>query len=110
MTTSEPTPGSRLTYVNVTLFKPSGKYYTREPWLIPPDAIGPHDMGGSPNFRRIDGGAVLVESQEPWGFPHLFPSGWQHRPMETYLTGSEPCRVYADGRHRCECRKRAGHD
>lgn len=29
----------------------------------------------SPDFRRIDGGAVLVDSQEPWGYPHLFPAG-----------------------------------
>jgi hypothetical protein len=57
----------------VVLFKPSGKYYTEEEWLIPPRAIGPASMSESANFRRIDGGAVLVETQEPWGFPHLFP-------------------------------------
>lgn len=55
------------------LFKPSGKYYTEEEWLIPPDAIGPYDMDRSPGFRRIGGGPVLVDMQEPWGFPHLFP-------------------------------------
>lgn len=58
----------------VTLFKRGGKYYTEERWAIPGGALGPFDMDESPNFRRIDGGAVLVESQEPWGFPHLFPA------------------------------------
>lgn len=71
----------------VILFKPNGKYYTKEEWRIPetvPDhseyrgdfvrtVIGPYDMRHSPDFRRISGGAVLVESQEPWGYPHLFP-------------------------------------
>jgi hypothetical protein len=59
---------------NVILFKPSGKYYTEEPWQIPHDAIGPYDMQRSPDFRRIDGGPVLVDTQEPWGYPHLFPA------------------------------------
>lgn len=59
----------------VILFKASGKYYTEEPWRIPPDALGPFDMERSPDFRRIGGGAVLVETQEPWGYPHLFPGG-----------------------------------
>ena len=73
--------------VTVILFKPRGKYYTEERWRIPEivqdwserrgtferPAMGPYDMLQSPDFRRIDGGAVLVESQEPWGFPHLFP-------------------------------------
>ncbi|MER6485730.1 hypothetical protein ABT264_19505 [Streptomyces virginiae] len=57
----------------VILFKPSGKYYTEEEWEIPADAIGPYDMRTSPDFRRIADGAVLVDTQEPWGFPHLFP-------------------------------------
>lgn len=57
----------------VTLFKRSGKYYTEEPWEIPDGAIGPWDMDHSKDFRRIDGGAVLVQTQEPWGYPHLFP-------------------------------------
>lgn len=71
----------------VVLFKPSGKYYTEEEWEVPEDcpsytedgeyrprpAIGPYDMFFSRDFRRIGGGAVLVESQEPWGYPHLFP-------------------------------------
>lgn len=60
--------------VKVTLFKPSGKYYTTEEWRIPANAIGPADMLRSPDFRRIgETGPVLVETQEPWGFPHLFP-------------------------------------
>lgn len=57
----------------VILFKETGKYYTEEEWRIPEGAIGPYDMDRSPNFRRIGNGAVLVESQEPWGYPHLFP-------------------------------------
>lgn len=60
-------------WATVFLFKPSGKYYTRESWRIPAHAIGPYDMERSPNFHRIDGGAVLIDSQEPWGYPHLFP-------------------------------------
>lgn len=56
----------------VILFKDSGKYYTQEMWRIPEGAIGPYDMQFSPDFRRIGGGAVLVTSAEPWGFPHLF--------------------------------------
>lgn len=59
----------------VILFKPSGRYYTEEEWVVPADAISPYDMVRSPNFRRISGGAVLVSSQEPWGYPHLFPGG-----------------------------------
>lgn len=88
----------------VVLFKPSGKYYTTEHWRIPTkedamlsikeaellygiqkeivpdpslisgDLIIPYSMIYSPDFRRIGGGAVLVVSQEPWGYPHLFPS------------------------------------
>lgn len=56
----------------VILFKPSGKYYTSEYWDIPEDAIGPFDMVYSSDFRRISGGAVLVGTQEPWGYSHLF--------------------------------------
>lgn len=67
---------------SVTLFKDSGKYYTIESWKVPVNAIGPYDMTMSPDFRRISGGAVLVDadsatefsSAENWGFPHLFPS------------------------------------
>lgn len=69
----------------VTLFKPSGKYYTEERWEIPTstevvdrggnrgDSMIPYCMMFSKDFRRIGGGAVLVETQEPWGYPHLFP-------------------------------------
>jgi hypothetical protein len=74
--------------VKVTLFKPSGKYYTSEEWEVPkevPDhspmrgdfvreTLGPYDMRHSKDFRRISGGAVLIDSQEPWGYPHLFPN------------------------------------
>lgn len=55
----------------VILFKPSGKYYTEEEWEIPDDAIGPYDMAQSLDFRRISGGPVLIDIQEPWGYPHL---------------------------------------
>lgn len=55
----------------IILFKPSGKYYTTEYWDIPEDAIGPWDMRNSQDFRRIEGGAVLIPTQEPWGYPHL---------------------------------------
>ena len=57
----------------VVLFKPSGKYYTDEEWEIPEGRVGPYDMVNSVDFRRIAGGSVLVETQEPWGYPHLFP-------------------------------------
>lgn len=58
----------------VILFKPSGKYYTEEEWEVPDwENWGPHCLSKSPDFRRIGGGAVLVEAQEPWGYPHLFP-------------------------------------
>ena len=63
----EPEPAK----AHVILFKASGKYYTEEQWRVPADAIGPYDMRRSPDFRRIDNGAVLVVSQEPWGYPHL---------------------------------------
>lgn len=65
---------------SVTLFKPSGKYYTSESWRVPAGAIGPGEMLHSPDFHRIgDGGKVLVDSEnhdhypgdENWGFPHL---------------------------------------
>jgi hypothetical protein len=59
----------------VTLFRRSGKYYTTEEWVIPWKALCPADMAASPSFRRIEGGPVLVDSQEPWGYPHLFPAG-----------------------------------
>ena len=60
------------THAQVTLFKPNGTYYTTETWQIPEGAIGPYDMLNSPDFRRIGGGAVLVDGEEPWGYPQLF--------------------------------------
>lgn len=57
--------------VRVTLFKPSGKYYTEEEWTIPDGAVGPLHMRNSVDFRQINGGPVLVQEQEPWGYPHL---------------------------------------
>ena len=57
--------------VKAILFKESGKYYTEGLWTIPEKTLGPFDMVNSPDFRRIGNGAVLIESQEPWGFPHL---------------------------------------
>jgi hypothetical protein len=73
--------------VTVILFKPMGKYYTEEDWTVPEivkdwsesrggferECLAPFDMIQSPDFRRISGGAVLVPTQEPWGYPHLFP-------------------------------------
>lgn len=72
----------------VILFKDTGKYYTQEEWEIPTknevlarggnpgDAAGPYCMQYSKDFRRIGNtGAVLIDAQEPWGFPHLFPGG-----------------------------------
>jgi len=66
---------SKANTATVILFKPSGKYYTEEEWAIPEDARGPHDMVRSPDFRQISGGAVLVDTQEPWGYPCLI-WGW----------------------------------
>lgn len=63
--------------IKVILFKPSGKYYTQEEWElhadVPNHTHSPYCMNDSVDFRRINGGAVLVETQEPWGYPHLFP-------------------------------------
>lgn len=59
--------------IEATLFKESGKYYCTDLWELPANTLGPFDMVNSPDFRRIGGGAVLINSQEPWGFPHLFP-------------------------------------
>jgi hypothetical protein len=61
---------ARALRAKVLLFKPNGKYYTEEEWEVPEGALGPADMKKSPNFRRIDGGPVLVES-DTWGFPAL---------------------------------------
>jgi hypothetical protein len=63
--------GPAPTHATVQLFKPGGKWYTDESWRIPPGAIGPWDMEDSPDFHRISGGPVLVETQEPWGYPFL---------------------------------------
>jgi hypothetical protein len=72
-----------VTRAKVVLFKPHGRYYTVEEWRIPTtvpegsytrEVIGPYDMLHSPDFRRIDGGAVLV-TDSVWGYPHLFPNG-----------------------------------
>jgi hypothetical protein len=75
----------------VILFKESGKYYTEEEWEIPTEeeleekqkdipremrhfVFLPTCMRFSKDFRRIGtNGAVLVVTQEPWGYPHLFP-------------------------------------
>ena len=85
MTTCEsetPTKETPTRTASVTLFRKSGKYYTIEAWRVPAGAIGPEDMRRSPDFRRIDGGLVLVDADaadefpeaENWGFPHLFPA------------------------------------
>lgn len=73
--------------VRAVLFKPSGKYYTEEDWEIPekvphPDSLlakqgrlvgptDPSDMRYSKDFRRIDGGPVLIPESERWGWPAL---------------------------------------
>lgn len=79
MTTTSETPAQTVTQrsASVTLFKKSGKYYTQEAWRVPADAIGPEGMRRSPDFRRIDGGVVLVDADaapelpeaKNWGFP-----------------------------------------
>jgi hypothetical protein len=73
----------------VLLFKDSGKYYTEQEWEIPTaDELHkiqetmpkeyrvydfmPNCMIFSKDFKRTGGtGPVLVETQEPWGFPCL---------------------------------------
>lgn len=75
----------------VLRFKPSGKYYDEDEWEIPTAEelerkqrnverpyrhyeFTPTCMLLSKDFSRVSGtGAVLVVTQEPWGFPHLFP-------------------------------------
>ena len=78
-------PVAERAKAKVILFKPGGKYYTEEEWTIPTveqvvagggtpgDSVGPYSMRFSPDFRRISGGPVLVDTQEPWGYPHLLP-------------------------------------
>lgn len=67
------------THAHVSLFRPSGKWYTDEEWRIPKEVPGgrevqgPEDMVYSPDFRRIDHGSVLVVEQKPWGYPCLLP-------------------------------------
>lgn len=69
----------------VTLFKKTGRYHTSEEWEVPDGTLSPADVGISPDFRRIDGGAVLVNPQDPWGYPHLFPGvGWPAPRPETW--------------------------
>jgi hypothetical protein len=85
--------------VKVVLFKPSGKYYSEEEWDVPHDALGPYDMCYSPNFRRIDGGPVLVESQEPWGYPYLFPE-IAPAEMETRRRAAQDIREFVLGERR----------
>lgn len=85
----------------VILFKPSGKYYTEQTWRIPTleeaqkcegflpgDMVLPYVMRHSPDFRRVSGkGAVLIPTQEPWGYPHLIPAITDEDPAEiTRLT------------------------
>lgn len=74
----------------VTLYRRSGKYYTEEEWRIPEKAIGPYEMQRSPDFRRIDGGPVVVESQEPWGYPHIFPAEQLDERDEAWLRDGTP--------------------
>ena len=60
----------------VILFKRQGKYYTEEEWEIPENCTIPAYMDESSNWHTINGGSVLVVSQEPWGYPHLFINDW----------------------------------
>jgi|KBSSwiStaDraftv2_1062776.scaffolds.fasta_scaffold00340_23 hypothetical protein len=62
----------------VILFKRSGKYYSEEEWEIPENCIIPAYMDESDDFRTISGGPVLIPTQEPWGYPHLFVTDWQY--------------------------------
>jgi hypothetical protein len=79
MTTSAAPAPTLTRTATVTLFKPSGKYYTTESWRRPFGAIQPSEMNASPDFHQINGGAVLVETDageefpgdENWGVPHL---------------------------------------
>lgn len=65
---------SGVAKATVTLFKSSGKYYTEAEWLVPADAIGPYDMRRSPDCKLAPGWSALIESIEPWGYPHLIHS------------------------------------
>jgi hypothetical protein len=80
-------PTAKTRRATVTLFKPSGKYYTSESWRVPYGATQASDMCKSPDFRQINGGAVLVETDageefpenENFGVPHLIfvPTNYQ---------------------------------
>ena len=79
VTTATQTPAPVRT-ATVMLFKASGKYSTTQSWRAPTCAIGPWDMNQSPDFRRLDGGQVLVLSDadtdsfpgdENWGYPQI---------------------------------------
>jgi hypothetical protein len=83
------------TIATVVLFKPSGKYYTTEEWKVPAGAVWPYTMEFSPDFHRIDGGAVLIPEQEPWGVPHLFPAVKTFTPESA--TGDVARRAYENG-------------
>lgn len=76
--------------ISVILFKEGGKYYTEEEWEMPVPNITPDCMINSPDFRRISNGAVLIPAQEPWGFPHLFPSIELTQDVKEVLTCREP--------------------
>jgi hypothetical protein len=74
----------------VILFKEGGKFYCQEYWEIPEKDTTPDCMIHSKHFRRIGNGAVLVDSPEHWGFPHLFPSIEISPDMKEVLTCREP--------------------
>lgn len=61
----------RVKLATVLLFLPTGRFVGEESWSVPDGASGPWSMEQSVDFHRMSGGPVLVETQEPWGFPHL---------------------------------------
>lgn len=63
--------------VNVTYFRPSGKYYTRETIEISEELNGYDALFKEiPNHHRIEGMFMLVQDsedgKEPYIVPHLF--------------------------------------
>jgi len=69
--------------VNVTYFKPSGKYYTHEEIEISNELSGYHALFEEiPKHHRIKNMFMLVQdgddNLEPYIVPHLF------RPLETW--------------------------
>ena len=60
-----------MSKLKVSLFKPSGRYYTEEEWEIPLNAFGPYDMRFSRDYRTIDKGPVLISEESPWGYPYI---------------------------------------